>query len=368
MACAMINEARPAPVTMTRSVLHLVPSCVSRGAQVHARALVDLLDSPQERHALVSLFSGDTGIAVDATIGGDGGATPASGFDPITAWRLHRYVKRTSPDVIVAHGGDPLKYVVGSLTGVPVVYHGIGTVAASVQSPLRRAMWRALLKKARTVVAVSQDVGRECSELLGVPAAKLRVVPNGRDAAEFRPRAEPTGDDQLPVVLFVGRLTEGKRPQVFVDLARALHARGERFRAVMVGDGPLRSGLDEGASDASVEALGERGDVPELMRGADVFVFPSLPEGEGMPGVLIEAGLSGLPVVATDVPGVASVVEDGVTGSIVGIDDFEALCDRVSDLLADSGRRRAMGSAARSRCEAEFSIEVCAKRWRELLG
>jgi glycosyltransferase involved in cell wall biosynthesis len=135
----------------------------------------------------------------------------------------------------------------------------------------------------------------------------------------------------------------------------------------MVGDGPLRSGLEEGAAAAGVEALGERGDVPELMRGADVFVFPSLPEGEGMPGVLIEAGLSGLPVVATDVPGVGSVVEEGVTGSIVGIDDFDALCDRVSDLLADSGRRRTMGSAARSRCESEFSIEVCAKRWRELL-
>ncbi len=363
----MISEVRPVPVTRTRSILHIVPSRVSRGAQVHARALVDLLDSPHERHTLVSLFSGDTGIAVDATIGGDGGSAPASGFDPVTALRLHRYVKRTSPDVVVAHGGDPLKYVVGSLVTAPVVYHAIGTVAASVQSPVRLRMWRALAKKPRTVVAVSEDVGRECRELLGVPTSRLKVVPNGRDATEFRPRAGSGGGQPVPVLMFVGRLTDGKRPQVFVNLVQALRARGQRFKAVIVGDGPLRVGLEAEAASSGVELLGQRNDVPELMRGADVFVFPSLPEGEGMPGVLIEAGLSGLVVVATAVPGVNSVVEDGVTGSIVGIDDFGALCDRVSDLVGDTGRRSEMAAAARSRCESMFSIEVCASRWRELL-
>ena len=57
-----------------------------------------------------------------------------------------------------------------------------------------------------------------------------------------------------------------------------------------------------------VELLGPRSDVPELLRSADVFVFTSLPTGEGMPGVLIEAGLSGLPAVSTPVPGAATVV------------------------------------------------------------
>ena len=89
-----------------------------------------------------------------------------------------------------------------------------------------------------------------------------------------------------------------------------------------------------------------------------MFVFPSLPEGEGMPGVLIEAGLSGLPVVATDVPGVRSVVEDGVTGSVVGIQDMAALCDHVCDLLEAPERRKTMGDAARSRCESKFGMQV----------
>jgi glycosyltransferase involved in cell wall biosynthesis len=369
MACAMISDVRPAQVTGTRSILHIVPSCVSRGAQVHARALVDLLDSPHERHTLVSLFSGETGIAVDATISGDGGATPASGFDPVTALRLHGYVKRTAPDVVVAHGGDPLKYVVGSLVGVPVVYHAIGTVTASVRSPLRRALWRVLLHRAEVVAAVSDDVAEECRRLLSVPAGKVRVVPNGRDAVRFRPRSEATGPrgGSPPVVIFVGRLTPGKRPGVFVDMARVLRERGAVFRALVVGDGPERSGLDVLAEASGVEMLGERADVPELMRDADLFVFPSLPEGEGMPGVLIEAGLSGLAVLATDVPGVKSVVEDGVTGLVVGTSDFAGLNERAFDLISDRKRLSAMGTAARARCESMFTIEVCASRWRDLL-
>ena len=72
----------------------------------------------------------------------------------------------------------------------------------------------------------------------------------------------------------------------------------------MIGDGPLRDALALPAEKARVELLGSRSDVAEQMRRADLMIFPSRPEGEGMPGVLIEAGLSGLPVVATAVPGV----------------------------------------------------------------
>jgi len=252
---------------------------------------------------------------------------------------------------------------------VPVVYHAIGTVTASVQSPLRRALWRVLLHRAEVVVAVSDDVGEECRRLLSVPAGKVRVVPNGRDAARFRPRsgASAPGEGAPPVLLFVGRLTSGKRPRVFIDLARALRERGAGFRALVVGDGPERSELDAPAAASGVEMLGERTDVPELMRDADLFVFPSLPEGEGMPGVLIEAGLSGIAVLATDVPGVTSVVEDGVTGSVLGTSDFAALAERAFDLLSEPDRLKAMGVAARARCESMFTIEVCVSRWRDLL-
>ena len=117
----------------------------------------------------------------------------------------------------------------------------------------------------------------------------------------------------------------------------------------MVGDGPLYEILRPLAAAAGVEMLGRRDDAPEIRR-ADIFVFPSQPTGEGMAGVLIDAGLSGLPTVATDAPGVTDVVVSGETGLVVPSDDQEGLIDAVASLVKDPVRRRAMGAAARTHC------------------
>ena len=134
----------------------------------------------------------------------------------------------------------------------------------------------------------------------------------------------------------------------------------------MAGDGPLAGILTPLAAAHGVELLGPRSDVPELLRNADVFVFTSLPTGEGMPGVLIEAGLSGIPAVSTPVPGAATVVGDGRTGMIVD-DSGAAIAAAVGELLDAPDRRRAMGRAARTRCESEFSLDLMAERWRDAL-
>ena len=101
----------------------------------------------------------------------------------------------------------------------------------------------------------------------------------------------------------------------------------ERLRLVLIGDGPLRAqclSLLEAAGAADLAWLpGERRDVPELMRGLDCFVLPSL--AEGISNTILEAMASGLPVIATEVGGNADLVSHGKTGLIVPADDLEAL-------------------------------------------
>ena len=97
------------------------------------------------------------------------------------------------------------------------------------------------------------------------------------------------------------------------------------------------------------------------------MVFPSRPAGEGMPGVLIEAGLSGLPVVATDVPGVSTIVANDETGYIVAEDDLPAMVAAVARLFEDPALRAHMGGAARRRCMDRFSLDAVAVRWLEVL-
>jgi len=113
--------------------------------------------------------------------------------------------------------------------------------------------------------------------------------------------------------------------------------------------------------------LGTRSDVAERMRLADLMVFCSRPAGEGMPGVLIEAGLSGLPVVATSVPGVTSIVNDGETGLVCPVYDLGALTAATARLVDDPVLRSAMGRAARQRCVDNFSLAAVAARWLALI-
>ena len=145
----------------------------------------------------------------------------------------------------------------------------------------------------------------------------------------------------------MGALTPQKRPDRFIEVVRRLRAEGQQLRAVLVGDGPLAGTLAPLAAAHGIELLGPRSDVPEILRSSEIFVFTSLPTGEGMPGVLIEAGLSGLPTVSTRVPGAAAVVRDGTTGMIVD-DSVPSMVSAVGRLLEDHELRAAMGMSARA--------------------
>jgi glycosyltransferase involved in cell wall biosynthesis len=135
----------------------------------------------------------------------------------------------------------------------------------------------------------------------------------------------------------------------------------------MAGTGPRFDALQRVAADNGVELLGEVHDVPRLLAHSDVFIFTGRPP-EGMPGVLIEAGMAGLPVVTTDVPGARDVVRDGETGFVVPIDDFDALVRATSTLVEDDTLRSSYGRAGRAYCIATFSIDRELSAWRELLS
>jgi glycosyltransferase involved in cell wall biosynthesis len=352
-------------------VLHVLPADLARGAQVYARALRDELESTGQEHRLLTLFGTDASVlAADYRLGLHGGMWRRFGFDPRCVVELRRALRRFRPDVVVAHGGEALKYAaLARIDRPPLLYYSIGVVMDSARSFPRRTLYRFLAGRADLVIGVSQEVVDESRTLLGVRTDRLALLPNARDPSVYKPRQASGGPpSDPPVVAFVGHLTATKRPQTFISVIAALRARGIAVRALMVGGGPLLDDLTGPAGAAGVEVLGTRQDVAEILPGCDLLVFPSLPEGEGMPGVLIEAGLAGLAVVATDVPGASTVIADGVTGRIVPVHDTVALVDAVAELIAEPARLAEMGAAARQRCVAQFSIAESAASWRELFG
>ncbi len=348
--------------------MHVLPYDLARGAQRYARALVDCLDVDDERHLILTLFASEP-VLLDPDVRLDvpRGLFRWMGFDPRALARLRSTLRRMAPRAVVAHGGESAKYAAWAMPdGVPLVYYKIGTVHRRLQGLIRRAIHGRYARRADLVATVSRDVAEEANRLLGIPRRKLLVIPNGRDPDIFRPGPDRPSDAPARL-LFVGHLDAGKRPEWFLEVVRALRERAVDVEATMVGDGPLEVQLRPGARSAGVTMLGRRDDVPDILASHDVFVFTSLAPGEGMPGVLIEAGLSGLAVVCTEVPGARDVVEHGRTGFVVDVNDLAGLIEAVQHLATDPQLTEAMGRRARERCVELFTLEASAGQWRSIL-
>ena len=350
-------------------VLHVIPTPSARGAQREARALADNLDTPGvRRHRVLTLFERPSEVPTDFSLGLGQGTEAARGFDPRRVIPLRTELSRLGPAIVISHGSDPMKYLVAAMIArrYPLVFYAIGTYAGPTDRRAQLLLWRMLARRADRVAACGEEVKDECTSLLKVPAANVFLTANGRDPALFHP-PEHRPVSPVPTVTYVGAFTPGKRPDRFVDLIANLRSRGIRLRAQAIGTGPLHDALVGPARRSGVELMGHRSDVPDLLRQSDLLVFPSLPAGEGMPGVLIEAGMSGVPVVTTAVPGVSSIVVDGKTGIVVAVNDLPGLADAAARLLLDVPARVAMGTAARAHCVECFSPPVVGGRWLEIL-
>jgi glycosyltransferase involved in cell wall biosynthesis len=210
---------------------------------------------------------------------------------------------------------------------------------------------RWLLTRSAARVVNSEGL-REKAEAL-FPGLSFNVIPNGIDLDEFQPPAVRANEP--PVILFCSRLIERKGLQFLLPALATLRDEGVPFVLQVVGDGPLRPQLEQQVAELAlgeqVQFLGLRGheELPALYQAADIFVLPSV--SEGMPNVVLEAIGCGLPVVGTDVPGMAELVTPGDNGYIVPAGQAQAFIVPLRELLSDADRRRALGQASRARAE-----------------
>lgn len=352
-------------------IVHLVSTAKRRGAEVFAADLVRVLAGEVESQGVIVLwaptpFEVDFGAAVTA-LGGAGGG-PSGWWKRVAALRSELAASR--PDLVLAHGGDALEHaVLADPRGrIPVVYRNIGLAHDRVTRGPRRALFGALVRRAGRVIAVADAVAHQTIEAFHTDPEVVVTIPNGVDAGRLV-ATTARGDvrrglgisERAPVVLFLGALSWEKDPVAFVELAARIAGADPHPHFLVVGDGPLRAEVEAGVSRSGVaeriHLLGNRPDVADLLAAGDVLVLVSRPGGmEGMPAVLIEAGLAGLPVVAHDVAGVAEVVEHGVTGLLVRPGDVDGLFGAVRSVLDDADRRARLGAAARTRCAERFDL------------
>lgn len=289
-----------------------------------------------------------------------------------TLRRLRRLTREHS--TVVAFGSRALPAAVLALIGrrrTRLVYRSIGNPRDWSRGRLHRWRTALLFRRVDEIAALWAEAGRAMVALYGVDERRVHVIPNWRSEADFRPPSTSERDSSRQrfglstrgrVVAFVGALSEEKRP----DLALRALSELPDTTLLIAGDGPLRSEVEAQASaldPSRVVLLGAVDDVLSVYHAADAVVLTS--RTEGMPGVLIEAGLCGLPCVTTAVGAAAEVVQDGDSGCVVAVD---ASPHEIAQAL-DHALRNAqdMGARGQAVCREGFSEIATARLWLDLL-
>lgn len=231
-------------------------------------------------------------------------------------------------------------------------------------------LWRRLALRNGWFLAPSEAAWQELAEL-GCPAERIRRFANGVDIERFRPPeeqdvAEMAGRDRT--VIFVGRLSEEKNPRAVLRAWKPLNRNGQ-YRLLMVGGGPQAEALAAYARQESlknVEFVGQRNDVPDLYRQAAVCVQPS--PHEGCSNALLEAMASGVCAVVSRVPGNVELVEHGVNGLTVALNDDEAWATTLARVLEDAPLRQRLSQAARERVVERHDLDRIARDYLELFA
>lgn len=321
-------------------ILQVTTTSRRRGAEVFASQLAEAMQDRGHEVVTVALEPpGARGPLGFAAVG-----NPRR--QPAAWWRLVRLLR--AADVAVAHGGSTLQplALAAWVARRPFVYRNIGD--PSYWGATRAAQMRVglPLRRAAAVLALYDRARDYMVDRYGLDPAGVVVAPNAVDPSGFPMRTAATraaarrslgiGDDRV-VLGYLGNLSAEKRPRWALETAEALTGSA----VVIAGDGPLRGELEEQAprlgerdGTPACRILGPVDDPAAFLAALDVLLLPSATEG--IPGVLLEAALVGVPVVATDVGGVGEVVA-AIGGGTAPVGDLRGFVDMARRVAADPG-------------------------------
>jgi sugar transferase (PEP-CTERM/EpsH1 system associated) len=283
--------------------------------------------------------------------------------------RLAAVCRRHGVDVLHAHQYTPFFYGVTSRRWrrPPVLFTEHGRWFPDHPRWRRVLLNRMMLRRGDRVVAVGESVRQALIHNEGFSPCRVAVIYNGIDPVAFRHDTdrrtavrESLGlcEDDF-VIAQVARLDAIKDHATAIRTIQRVADRLDRARLILVGDGPQHDAIvaeiDRRGMGEQVRMLGLRHDIAQLLAAADVFLLTSV--SEGIPVTVLEAMAVGLPVVSTDVGGMAEIVRPGKTGFLVPAGDDAWLADAILDLAGDPALRARLGQAGRNRVETVFSQE-----------
>jgi glycosyltransferase involved in cell wall biosynthesis/peptidoglycan/xylan/chitin deacetylase (PgdA/CDA1 family) len=356
MRFILLTSSFPNPYDPTKAVFNLhLARALAREHEVEVISPISWLDEWRANRTA----SGRLSSHRSAIMGGIEVHYPRYRYLPrvkrtLYGWHLWRSVRRTvwellrekTPDAVLgywAHPDGDAALRIARLIGVPaaIMVGGSDILLLRGQRGRRKCVTN-VLQAADTVITASGDLRAKVIEL-GVDPRKVQVVYRGVDQKVFVPgeRGEARRRlgiaAELPTLVWVGRMVPVKGLDIMFQAASRLRSRGVDFRLYLVGDGPLRSSLEEQCRQRGLsEVISFKGRVenhllPDWYRAADLTVLPS--RSEGVPNVLRESLACGTPFVASRVGGIVEIAVDGAN-RLVPSEDPAALADAIENGLA----------------------------------
>jgi glycosyltransferase involved in cell wall biosynthesis len=345
--------------------LHVITSTARRGAETFAVELATELRRAGDAAQVVALTGEDDPAAHDVVVLG------VSRRSPAILTGLRSSARRA--DVVVAHGSATLEACAVALAGssTPFVYRTIGDPSYWVTTLARRTALGFLHRRAARHVALWQGAADQLADRYGLSPDRIDVIPNAVPGARWRrasvsdslaARSRFDVPEGWACLAFVGALSPEKDVAAVLEVARAI----PQAVVLITGTGPQRARLEAAAAQidrARIRFLGPLPDPWPVYAAADLLLLPSL--SEGMPGVIIEAGLVGTASVATRVGAVPELIIDGRTGFLSQVGDHARFADVVKAALPVA---KAAGTRAATGIRRSFTIEAVAPRWSEVLA
>ena len=355
--------------TSSPLVLHVFPSFAVGGAQVRCTAIANRFGG-RFRHAVIALdgvteCSQRFAPGLDVTFPG----IETDKRDPLgNLRRIRLLLGRLRPDVLVTSNWGSIEWALANL--VPLARHihtedGFGPEERHVQ--LRRRVWTRRLALRRSVVVLpSRTLLRIASEIWRLDPRRLRYIPNGVDLQRYASAPDQVRVRGVPVIGIVAAL----RPEKNVGrLLRAMRRLEMPVRAIVVGDGGERAALQRLAAELGlaerVAFAGHVSDPQRLYAEFDLLALSS--DTEQMPLSVLEAMAAGLPVAATDVGDVRTMLAEANRPFIVPAEDG-ALAAALRALLEDPALRRRVGRCNRCKAEEAYDQEAMFQAYAGLLA
>jgi glycosyltransferase involved in cell wall biosynthesis len=346
------------------------------GPAVQVSGLMRNLNSNEFDHRLYTGFCGEDEADYLNTVARDIDATRIAGFgrrinligDVNAFLGLVREIRKFKPHVIHTHTAKAgfLGRIASVLSFHPSIrvhtFHGhlLNGYFGSFKRSLVIVAEKILAKFTHQLLAVGDNVrqdllkagvGRLKKFSIMPPGLAISKLPNKREAQESLGLST-----QMLQCAFIGRVTQIKRADRFLDVVINIEKRGLDIEFFMAGDGELLGNCRTriAAGNLPIQVLGWQSNVEKLLSAADIVVLTS--DNEGTPLSLIQAGMAGLPVVSTRVGSVPEVVLDGVTGIITSL-DIQEIADALEKLAKSSDLRSRMGAAAKEFTLSNFGVE-----------